>query len=216
MAKYRAGAALFAAFFLLLLAGRAEAHVTVSPQETTQGAYEVFTVRVPTEKASATTKVELIFPEGVEISRVQPLAGWQYAFQTEAGGGGKTSIVWTADGPGLVEGEFGEFKLQGKVADNAKELVWKAVQTYADGSVVEWAGGRESETPSSVTVVSKGTGDGHAASGHHAPAVTSSGGAEGGVSVSLFAAPAFYVALAALAAGLVALSISLRRTKRVA
>ncbi len=34
----------------LLLSGLASAHVTVQPKETTQGSYEKFTVRVPSEK----------------------------------------------------------------------------------------------------------------------------------------------------------------------
>lgn len=44
----------------------ASAHVTVQPKVTTQGKYEVFTVRVPSEKEdSPTTKVEVKFPDGV-------------------------------------------------------------------------------------------------------------------------------------------------------
>ncbi|RXZ83170.1 DUF1775 domain-containing protein [Paenibacillaceae bacterium] len=213
MAKYSVGTALFLTL-LLVFTGTASAHVTVAPAETTQGAYEIFTVRVPTEKESATTKVELIFPEDVAISRVQPLPGWQYEFGSNAEGN-KSSIVWTADGPGLANGEFGEFKLQGKVADDAKELVWKAVQTYADGSIVEWTGGAEAETPASVTKVASSTGAaGHQAAdtGHHAAATSSgSSGSNDSSVTSLLGGPAFYVSLVALIAGIIALSISLRR-----
>ncbi|WP_337099491.1 YcnI family copper-binding membrane protein [Paenibacillus sp. YIM B09110] len=205
--------AIIAVLWLTLFAGTASAHVTVSPAETTQGSYEVFTVRVPTEKESATTKVEVLFPDSVSISRVQPQAGWSYRFDTNADGN-HTAIVWMTEGEGLKDGEFGEFKLQGKVSDDAKELVWKAFQTYADGSVVEWIGGAEADTPASVTKVLPGTGsDGHHASGagHVLASSSPNSGYEGWLSSS-----AFYVALAALAAGVVALSLTLRRRKGIA
>ncbi|MFB9330010.1 YcnI family protein [Paenibacillus aurantiacus] len=215
MAKWGVGA-IVAIALMLMLAGTVSAHVTVLPNETTQGAYEVFTVRVPTELESETTKVELLFPEGVEISRVQPLAGWRYAFGGDADGA-KSSIVWTAEGAGLKLGEFGEFKLQGKVADDAQELVWKAIQSYANGSVVEWAGEADAQTPASVTKVLAGSGEaGHhgAAGDHHAGATT---GSETASSDGLLTSPLFYLSLAALGAGLVALSLALglRRSKQL-
>ena len=47
---------------LLIFSGIASAHVTVQPKETTQGSYEKFTVRVPSEKKdAATVKVEVKF-----------------------------------------------------------------------------------------------------------------------------------------------------------
>ena len=43
--------------------------------------------------------------------------------------------------------------MQGKVDDQAKEIIWKAYQTYQDGSVVEWVGAEDAEKPASVTKV---------------------------------------------------------------
>ena len=43
--------------------------------------------------------------------------------------------------------------MQGKVDDQAKELVWKAYQTYQDGSLVEWVGAADADKPASVTKV---------------------------------------------------------------
>ena len=40
-------------------AGMVSAHVTVQPKETTQGSYELFTVRVPSEKEDVTTKIQI-------------------------------------------------------------------------------------------------------------------------------------------------------------
>ncbi|WP_245946776.1 YcnI family protein [Paenibacillus cellulosilyticus] len=212
--KWTVGAVVLFAL-ILALAGTASAHVTVSPNETTQGAYEVFTVRVPTELESETTKVELLFPDGVAISRVQPLSGWSYVYGNDSNGA-KTSIVWTAEGAGLKDGEFAEFKLQGKVGDDAQELVWKAVQTYANGTVVEWAGGAEAETPASVTKVLPGTGE----ADHHGAAVAQqeheehvsveSGGGSNDINDSLLRSSAFYISLAALLIGVIALLLTQR------
>ncbi|GFN30153.1 YcnI family copper-binding membrane protein [Paenibacillus xylaniclasticus] len=221
MAKWAVGAIVLIVL-MLALAGTVSAHVTVSPSETTQGAYEIFTVRVPTEEQSETTTIELLFPEGVEISRVLPQPGWSYSFGNDADGG-NASIVWTAEGAGLKEGEFGEFKLQGKVADDVQELVWKAVQTYANGSVVEWVGEAGAKTPASVTRVLPGTGgeDHHSAEGvQQAHGITEGRGTSldnSGTSNSgerLLESTAFYISLAALSTGVIALLLALRINNR--
>lgn len=151
--RLRTIAALPAGLLIFLSgAGTIYAHVTVLPKETTQGVYEKFTVRVPTEKDIPTIKVEVKFPAAVSISRFEPMPGWKYDISKDASGA-ITGVVWTALGEGLAATEFGEFDMQGKVADNAKDLSWKAYQTYKDGSVVEWTGAPDSEKPASVTKV---------------------------------------------------------------
>jgi uncharacterized protein YcnI len=138
--------------FTMLFAGIASAHVTVQPNQTTQGAYEVFTVRVPTEKDTPTVKVEVKIPAEVAVSRFEPKPGWTYALTKDASGK-ITSVVWTATDAGLTSTEFGDFKMQGKVDDSAQQLTWKAYQTYKDGSVVEWTGAPDAKTPASITTV---------------------------------------------------------------
>ncbi|MFC5469064.1 YcnI family protein [Cohnella suwonensis] len=160
--------------FALLLtfgfASLASAHVTVQPKEAPAGSYQVFTMRVPSEKESATTQVKVAVPEGAAVSRVEAKAGWTYAF--EKGADDKVvSITWKADGAGIGATEFAEFRFQGKVADDAKELVWKAYQTYADGVVIEWTGAPDADKPASVTAVTAATGDGHG-DGHGAASAT--------------------------------------------
>ncbi|MBL0387198.1 YcnI family protein [Tumebacillus sp. ITR2] len=137
----------------------ASAHVTVWPKETTTGAYEKYTVRVPVEKDLNTTKVRVEFPTGVKVSTVQPMAGWDYAYETNPDGTNK-AITWTATAGGLKKGEFAEFNFIGA---NPKEvgsgkLAWKAYQTYADNSVVEWTGEEGSKTPASVTTIKAASG----------------------------------------------------------
>jgi uncharacterized protein YcnI len=159
---------------LWLFAGIASAHVVVYPQQTTQGSYEKFSVRVPSEKKDTNTvKVEVrVAPADVTISRIEPKAGWTYALTKDATGA-VTSVVWTAQGDGLSPTEFTEFNMSGKVADNAAAITWKAYQTYKDGSVVEWVGASDSDTPASVTKVNPkpaGTDSGGHDTGHTAAA----------------------------------------------
>ncbi|MDF2720689.1 MAG: nuclear export factor [Paenibacillus sp.] len=192
---------------MTLFAGVASAHVTVQPAETTQGSYEVFTVRVPTEKEVPTIKVEVRFPAGVTVSRFEPKFGWKYDI-TKDGSGKITSVIWSATGDGLSATEFGDFKMSGKVDSDAKDLLWKAYQTYKDGSVVEWVGAAGSDKPASVTKVNAakpGTTDSH---GHDTGAQTSA--ESGGAAQSKVP---LYLSIAAVVLGALALIVALFRKK---
>jgi len=156
---------------MMLFAGMASAHVTVQPKQTMQGSYEVFTVRVPSEKEGLFTKtIKVTVAQGAAVSRVEPKPGWTYELE-KAADETITSVTWTAEGEGLARTEFTEFRMSGKVADDAKELVWKAYQTYSDGEVVEWVGAPDASYPASVTNILPGTGEGD---GHGAPAAAGS------------------------------------------
>jgi len=165
---------------LFVFAPAASAHVTVAPAEVPSGSYQVFTVRVPSEtKGTSTVAVRVAVPEGVSISRTEPKPGWKTDLETREDGS-LAAVTWTAaDGKGLSETEFTEFRMQGKVANDADRLVWKAYQTYADGSKAEWIGADENaEYPASVTTVTAGAAgdDGH---GHGAaPAADAEDGGE--------------------------------------
>jgi uncharacterized protein YcnI len=136
----------------------ASAHVTVQPKETTQGAYEVFTVRVPTEKETATTKVIVDVPKEATVSRIQPQFGWKGELVKDKDGV-VTQVVWTATEGGFAPGEFGEFKMSAKVDAEATTITWKAHQTYQDGTVVDWVGAADAEVPASVTTVKAAAAD---------------------------------------------------------
>ncbi|XEC93480.1 YcnI family protein [Paenibacillus tarimensis] len=202
----------------LLFASVASAHVTVRPTEVKQGSYEVFNVRVPSEtKGTNTVKVEVKIPGGVNISRVEPKQGWTYELE-RAADERIAGVTWTAEGEGLAVTEFTEFRISGKVADDAAELSWKAYQTYADGSIVEWVGAPDSDKPASVTNVLAGTGesDGHghgngaaATAGETAAADTASADAAGsGTPVTMG------LSIAALALSVIALVLAFRRTRK--
>jgi uncharacterized protein YcnI len=196
---------------LTLFAGAAYAHVVVYPQQSTQGAYEKFTVRVPSEKKGiATVKVEVRFnPAEVSVSRFEPMAGWTYQTTADASGA-ITSVVWTAQGDGLKDTEFAEFNMQGRVADKAAAITWKAYQTYKDGSVVEWVGAADSDTPASVTKVSPKPAGANAAGAHDSGTAATTGGAggENGAKLPLI------LSIVAVVLGALALIVALSRRRK--
>ncbi|WP_370636404.1 YcnI family protein [Cohnella sp. CFH 77786] len=197
----------FVLLFSLAFGGIASAHVTVQPKEVPANSYQVFTLRVPTEKEVATTQVKVEVPDGVNVSRFEPKPDWTYELEKNADGK-ITAVTWKTTGPGFGPTEFGQFNFQGKVAEDAKELVWKAHQTYADGSVVDWTGPADADTPASVTKVTAAAGgnDGHgAASGSAASADGANNGDNDTLTLSL--------AIAGLAAGVLSLVVSLVRKR---
>lgn len=192
---------------MLLIAGVASAHVTVYPKEATQGSYEMFTVRVPSEKDIPTVKVEVKFPmDSVAVSRFEPKAGWTYEVAKDSAGK-ITGVTWKASGDGLASTEFGDFNMQGKVADAATQIVWKAYQTYKDGSVVEWVGADGSDKPASVTTVKAKAG---AVTDSHGNVVAGQA-AESGSSSSK---TPLYLSIAAVVLGALSLIVSLTRKRR--
>ncbi|WP_010493946.1 YcnI family protein [Paenibacillus elgii] len=197
----------------MLGGGFASAHVTVLPKETTQGSYEKFAVRVPTEKDIPTVKVEVKFPlDSVSISRFEPKPGWKYELTKDANNK-ITGVIWSATGEGLGATEFGEFYMQGKVADNVTTITWKAYQTYKDGSVVEWVGADGSDKPASVTKVNaKPAGAGTDSHGN-----TTAPAAPAADKAASTAPPAsqtpLYLSIAGVVLGAAALIVSLMRRK---
>jgi uncharacterized protein YcnI len=124
----------------------------VSPEKVTAGDYETLTVSVPTEKEIPTTKIRVEVPEGFLLSGVQPVPGWEHAFEED---GGVVTAVTFSSGE-IRPREFQQFLLQAQAPEEPGEYPWKAFQTYEDGSVVKWAGPPDSEEPASVIEVVSG------------------------------------------------------------
>ena len=137
---------------LLVVTSVASAHVRVLPEEVPADTFEVFTVRVPTEKDIPTTGVRVEVPEGFTISRVEPVPGWDYELEEEAGA--VSAITWSGGEIGATE--FQQFDVQGQTPEETGEYHWRAFQTYEDGSVVEWIGPEDSEEPASIVRVTEG------------------------------------------------------------
>jgi uncharacterized protein YcnI len=145
------GVALAATF---LMSGTASAHVVVQPGALPKGASDViFSFSTPNETANTNvTQLEIDFPTDHPLLSVyaQTLPGWTAKVVstklpkpittddgqiTEA----VSQITWTATDAGIPPQQFGLFTVSvGQLPSNAKKLVFKALQTYSDGTVVRW------------------------------------------------------------------------------
>jgi uncharacterized protein YcnI len=146
---------------VLAAAGSAFAHVTVHPDTYPQGTADgTLTFRVPNEEDNAsTTKVDVVFPADHPIPSVlvAPVAGWtakvtdtrlKTPIKTDDGEitDAVSHIVWT--GGKIQPGQYQDFTLAfGQLPSDAKQLVFKALQTYSDGKVVRWIEGRQPGQP---------------------------------------------------------------------
>jgi uncharacterized protein YcnI len=132
------------AFFV---ASAALAHVSVKPAQVGVGAFQTFTVSVPSEKPVPTVGLRVIIPAGLEHISPTVKPGWTINLvhgeeTTETSEPGHEAeevvkeIVWTG---GSIPAEFrDEFTFSAKVPASETSIVWKAYQTYRDGSVVGW------------------------------------------------------------------------------
>ena len=127
---------------------------------------------------------------------------------TKDAAGKITGVIWTATGDGLGSTEFGNFSMQGKVADTATQIVWKAYQTYKDGTVVEWVGANGSDKPASVTTV-KAKATAGATTDSHGQVTAGAAGtdSDSGANTSL------YLSIAGVVLGALALIVSLVRKR---
>lgn len=135
------------AFCLALSLVALDAHVVVTPRESTAGAEQTYTVRVPTEGAVSSTSVELDIPAGVHVMQVA--SGDGFTFDVKKDGNRIVSITWTRE---IKPKEFALFTF---TAHNPQSgaLQWKAHQTFADGSMRHWIGERGTKEPASVTTI---------------------------------------------------------------
>ncbi|MBT2292630.1 DUF1775 domain-containing protein [Paenibacillus albidus] len=172
------------AALLLLFTAVASAHVTVAPALSGTGAWETYTLKVPSEKDSATIQIDLRIPQGAEFKQYEPSPGWEVTIE-----GNKVS--WKATGEGILAGQFQRFYFTAKNPDTAGDIAWDAYQHYADGSLVQWSGEEGTDTPHAVTeIVQSASGHDHShGSMNMEEPVHEAGDAESSTS------PAGYVAL---------------------
>jgi uncharacterized protein YcnI len=165
--RHRLSVVVIAVAAFCALAAAADAHVSVTPDTAAKGSFTKLSFRVPNERDVATTKVELALPDDhpIAVVSVRPVPGWTVDVQktklakpltsddgdvTEA----VSRVVWS--GGSIDPGQFQEFDVSvGPLPADADRLVFKALQTYADGQVVRWidepvAGGAEPEHPAAV------------------------------------------------------------------
>src|SRR5947209_774597 len=130
-------AVLCAAAVALAAAASASAHANLSPPVVLAKHDQVFTLAVPTEKRSATTKIDLTLPAGFAIDSFVPSPGWKRT-ATE------TSVTWS--GGNVPSGEDAAFSFLAS-ADSSKTYTFDVRQTFGDGSVVDWSGPESADTP---------------------------------------------------------------------
>ena len=118
--------------------------MTVWPQQSRAGATERYTLRVPTERQTSTTSVDLDIPAGVTVTGVLTPAGYTYSVKRD--GTRIVSITWTQE---IKEGEVGEFVFFAR-NPATPVITWKAHQHYADGQVDDWSGPSGDRRPAPV------------------------------------------------------------------
>jgi uncharacterized protein YcnI len=159
---------LLASGALVAAAVPASAHVSIKPEAAPKGSFSVFSFSVPNEQDRAgTVKVEVTFPTDHPIGFVSvlPIPGWTWTAETtklatpiksegEEITEAVSKITWT--GGEIEPGEFQLFTVSaGPLPTDAKQIEFKAVQTYSNGDVVRWIestpkGGPEPEFPAPV------------------------------------------------------------------
>jgi uncharacterized protein YcnI len=144
----------------LAIPAAASAHVVVSPGKAAPGSFVTFTMSVPNEKEIPTTRVRLAIPKGVTVYSVEAVPGWEW--QVTRAKGRITRLTVTGS---LPAGYFQRFAFVGAVPEKPAVLVWRAFQTYEDGSVVRWVGPPNADLPASRTVVGRAK-TGNASHGH--------------------------------------------------
>jgi uncharacterized protein YcnI len=99
-------------------------------------------------KKLATTSVDLEVPAGVTLVSVgKPPSG---TFKTMKSGERVTMVMWTID---VAADKYVALPFTAKNADDATELVWRARQHLADGSVIEWSDKPGAAEKASVTKI---------------------------------------------------------------
>ena len=130
----------------------ASAHVSVLPREAIAGATQKYSIRVPTEKAVPTVRIEIEFPANVEILSLEEKPEWKIEPKKDASGK-ITGAAWS--GSSIAPRAVAEFGFSARNPNEETKLVWKVVQLYEDGTRSEWTGEQGTRAPAPVTLVKK-------------------------------------------------------------
>jgi uncharacterized protein YcnI len=147
--------------------------VTIDPSSVPKGGTATISFIVPNESAGArTNRVQILFPappDAVASVTVESMPGWHFSvqtrrlttpIQTDDGSINEvvSSITWTANSitTSIAQDEFAAFTVNADgIPDGPDQLVFRAVQSYSDGSTVRWVdpvtpGGPEAEHPTPI------------------------------------------------------------------
>ncbi|MBF2520557.1 DUF1775 domain-containing protein [Listeria marthii] len=129
---------------------QASAHVSVQPSESNVESWETYTMKVPSEKDAASKKIVLKVPKSVSFESYEPVPGWTTTVDKK-----NDTVTWQTEGNGIEKGQFQRFSFIAKNPSEEGEVAWNAYQYYEDGSIVEWVGAEDSETPHATTKIVK-------------------------------------------------------------
>jgi uncharacterized protein YcnI len=132
------------------------AHVVVTPDRSTAGGWERYSVLVPTEKSSPTVRVELRLPTGMEVVAVEAKPGWEGRYEPFPIGAAR--VEWK--GGRIPENEFVAFDFLAWNPPAPRAIEWQATQWYEDGSSDHWGGGGDAEHHGSTTTLEAGSAHG--------------------------------------------------------
>ena len=128
-------------------------HVTVQPKQSTAGATEQYTLRVPTEKFVPTVRIEVEFPAALDVSSFEPKPSWRIEMKKNASG----RIVGAVLTGSIPPGDFSQFSFVARNPSEEGKLSFKAIQIYEDGTKSEWTGPEGTRTPAPLIEVKKST-----------------------------------------------------------
>lgn len=136
---------------VLLFAGPALAHVTVSPSSAPAGGTAELTFRVPNEEAKAfTVKVDIQIPIDHPIAQllVRPIPGWTAVVKTTTlakpittddgtFNSAVSEVIWS--GGKIMPGQYQDFSISADpLPSGVSSVTFKAIQTYSNGDIVRW------------------------------------------------------------------------------
>jgi uncharacterized protein YcnI len=134
----------FGSVLALLAAPVVFGHIRIYPTQSTFGAREKYTMRVPNERQYATIRIEGDFPPGLEVYDFEFKPGWKIDFKKDSNG----KIVGAFWNGRIEPYEFVEF---GMLAINPKQgnpnMLWKFYQYYDDGFKEEFTAPPDAQMP---------------------------------------------------------------------
>jgi uncharacterized protein YcnI len=184
-----------AAGAVLLFAGPALAHITVTPDSVPAGSSADLTFHVPNEESKAdTVKVDVQIPTNHPIAQllVQPLPGWTFKVKTVklakpivtddgSFSSAVSEVIWS--GGKILPGQFQNFQISADPMPTGEiQVTFKAIQTYSNGDVVRWIdlpqpGQAEPEHP--APIISLTTTTASASTAHTSAAPPTASGTDG-------------------------------------
>jgi uncharacterized protein YcnI len=126
-----------------------EAHMMVLPARSVVGGAERYTLIVPTEGLSATVRVELRVPMGVEIMALEAKPGWNGVYEPFPIGA--ATLRWS--GGRIPPGQMMSFDFLAVNPLKGSALTWSAVQGFEDGTSERYGEGGPPDHHASTTVL---------------------------------------------------------------